>query len=156
MTVSGRATGFATANIRQFSRELTLYLPAPPHRVWSAFTIDIDRWWNYRLRDRTRCLIEPEVGGRWIQSWDNGGALFGTFTVWDPPHLLVATGPLAMTRAAHNVLELQFREADGGEATEMTVRHHAFGDFDEDTGEIYEAGWRELFGVSLREHLAQR
>jgi uncharacterized protein YndB with AHSA1/START domain len=143
----------ATA-IRHFSYEVAFQLPAPVPRVWTAFTLDIDRWWNYRLRDRTRCIIEPEVGGRWIQAWDSGGALFGTFTVWDPPHLLMVTGALAMTRPAQNVLELQFGEIDGG--TEVTVRHRAFGDFDHDAGEMYEAGWRELIGVSLRQHLTRR
>jgi uncharacterized protein YndB with AHSA1/START domain len=149
-----RKTDTVAPAMRQFSYELAFYLPAPPPRVWSAFTLDIDQWWNYRLRDRARCLIQPEVGGQWIQAWDNGGALFGTFTVWDPPHLLVVAGPLAMMRPAHNVLEVQFGAVDGG--TEVTIRHHSFGDFDADTGEIYEAGWQELIGVSLRDHLARR
>src|SRR4051812_34021950 len=103
---------------------MAVYLPAPPNRAWAAFTLDVDHWWTYRLRDRTRCVIEPYVGGRWLQEWDNGGALFGTFTVWDPPTMLCLIGPLAMTRPAHNLLEFHFEPADQG--TRLTVRHEAF------------------------------
>lgn len=148
---AGSTSGGPLPALRQFTLDLAIHLPAPPPRVWSALTLDIDRWWNYRLRERARCIIEPEVGGRWVQAWDSGGALFGTFTVWDPPHLLVVTGQLAMTGPAHNVLELRLAGAGGG--TEVTVRHDAFGRFDADAGAIYEAGWRELLGVSLRRHL---
>ncbi len=141
------------ATLQHFAYEQTIYLPAPPPKVWAAFTLDIDHWWSYRLRDRTRCTIETRVGGRWMQEWDNGGALFGNFTVWDPPKLLCVTGPLAMTRPAHNLLEFQFDAADTG--TQVTIRHEAFGTFDPDTGDMYASGWRELIGRSLHSYLSR-
>ena len=137
------------ATLRAFDYEVNVYIPAPPARVWAAFTLDIDHWWTYRLRDRTRCKIEPFVGGRWTQEWDSGGALFGHFTVYDPPHLLVVTGPLAMSKPATNVLEFIFEPADTG--TKITIHHQAFGDLDPDTEEIYANGWKELIGASLFE-----
>jgi len=139
--------------LRHFSYETVIFLPAPTNRAWAAFTLDVDRWWTYRLRDRTRCVIEPYVGGRWLQEWDNGGALFGTFTVWDPPQLLCLTGPLAMTRPAHNLLEFHFEPADSG--TNLTVRHEAFGGFEAGTDEMYANGWRELIGGSLHSYLSR-
>ena len=139
--------------MRQFAYEVSFYLPAPPTRVWISLVHDIDRWWSYRLRDRTRVIIEPEVGGRWMQQWDNGGALFGVFTVFDPPHLLCVTGPLAMTRPAQNWLEFSFAEADTG--TKLKLRHQAWGDFDADTAEIYESGWQELIGTALYEYVTR-
>jgi uncharacterized protein YndB with AHSA1/START domain len=146
-------TPAAPPALEQFAYELSLYLPAPPPRVWAAFTLDIDHWWSYRLRDRTRCIIEPQVGGRWMQEWDNGGALFGNFTVWDPPKLLCVTGPLAMTRPAYNLLEFQFDAADTG--TQVTIRHEAFGTFEADTAEMYANGWRELIGRSLHAYVSR-
>lgn len=141
----------AGLDLNQFSYELSIYLPAPPPKVFGAFVNEIDRWWTYRLRDRTRCTIEPWVGGRWLQEWDNGGALFGNFTVFDPPRLLCLAGPLAMSRAAVNLLQFQFDPADTG--TSITISHQAFGDFDPDTAEIYRNGWDELIGSSLRDYL---
>jgi uncharacterized protein YndB with AHSA1/START domain len=151
----GLPAAHPASTLRQFSYRIEVELPAPPHQVWAAFTLEIDRWWNYRLRARTRCRIDPTVGGLWIQEWDNGGAVFGTFTVWDPPHLLVLTGSMAMTRPAHNVLEVHFAPAPG-DATTLAVEHHSFGAFAAGTGAMYEAGWRELVGESLRAHLARR
>lgn len=139
--------------VQHFAYTSVIHLPAPPSRCWAAFTLDIDQWWTYRLRDRTRCTIETFVGGRWMQEWDGGGALFGTFTVWDPPHLLCVTGPLAMSRPAHNLLEFQFEAA--GDGTDVAIRHEAFGDFDGDTGEMYANGWRELIGGSLNNYLSR-
>lgn len=148
---SAAADGFV---MQHFEYEVNIFLPVPPPRLWAAFTLDIDRWWTYRLRDRTRCKIEPFVGGRWTQEWDSGGALFGHFTVYDPPHVLAVTGPLAMTRPAHNVLEFIFDAADTG--TRMTVHHEAFGAFDAGTDEIYANGWKDLIGVSLYNFVSPR
>jgi uncharacterized protein YndB with AHSA1/START domain len=144
----GGAPGF-----RRFSYEVSFFLAAPPTKVWIALVHEIDRWWTYRLRDRTRCVIEAQVGGRWMQEWDNGGALFGTFTVFDPPSLLCVTGPMAMTRPAHNWLQFSLAPVEGG--TTLTLVHDAVGDFDADTGDIYESGWQELIGTALRAWLAR-
>ena len=143
-------TGF---HLEHFAYETAIFLPVTPNKAWAAFTLDIDRWWTYRLRDRTRCVIEPYVGGRWLQEWDNGGALFGNFTVWDPPQLLCLTGPLAMTRPAHNLLEFHFEGTQEG-GTNLTVRHEAFGAFEAGTDEMYANGWRELIGSSLHSYLS--
>jgi uncharacterized protein YndB with AHSA1/START domain len=145
-----RLAPFALAH---FAAEQQIFLPAPPARAWAAFTLEIDHWWTYRLRDRTRCTIEPFVGGRWMQEWDNGGALFGNFTVWDPPRLLMVVGPLAMTRPAHNLLEFHFEPTDGG--TQVLIRHEAYGVFDDDTEEMYANGWRDLIGGALHAHLSR-
>jgi uncharacterized protein YndB with AHSA1/START domain len=139
--------------LRHFSYEIGIFLPAPPPKVWAAFTLDLDHWWTYRLRERTRCIIEPGVGGRWVQAWDSGGALFGTFTVWDPPRLLVLDGPLAMTTPAHNRLEFEFAPVES--ATKLWIRHRAYGDFDVDAEATYVNGWRELIGSSLHEYLSK-
>jgi uncharacterized protein YndB with AHSA1/START domain len=136
-------------DLNQFSYELSIYIGAPPPKVFGAFVNEIDRWWTFRLRDRTRCTIEPWVGGRWMQEWDNGGALFGNFTVFDPPRLLCIAGPLAMSRAAQNLLQFEFDPADTG--TSVVITHQAFGDFDPDTAEIYRNGWDELIGSALRD-----
>lgn len=136
---------------RRFAYAVDFFLPAPPTRVWIALVHEIDRWWTYRLRDRTRVVIEPEVGGRWIQEWDNGGALFGTFTVFDPPRLLCITGPMAMTRPAHNWLQFSLEPVADG--TKLTLQHDAVGDFDADTGDIYESGWQELIGSALHAYV---
>ena len=138
---------------QRFSYEVSFYLPAPPPKVWVSFVQEIDRWWSYRLRDRTRVTIEAEVGGRWMQQWDSGGALFGTFTVFDPPSLLCVTGPLAMTRPAFNWLEFAFDAADAG--TKLTLRHQAMGEFDPDTASIYENGWQELIGTAFYDYLTR-
>jgi len=152
MDEPGTALQAEAFTLRHFSYELGIYVAAPPPKVWQALTLDIDHWWNYRLRDRTRCIIEPGVGGRWMQAWDSGGALFGTFTVWDPPHVLVVSGPLAMTKPAHNRLEFELVPADTG--TKVWVRHQAYGDFDADTPEIYANGWNELIGQSLYNYVS--
>lgn len=124
-----------------------VFLPVPPPRAFAAFANDIDSWWGYRLRDRARCTIEARVGGRFTQEWDNGGMLFGEFTVWDPPSLIVLRGPLTMTRPVLNTVEFLFEPAPDG--THLSVTHRAVGDLEAGDRDLYESGWRELLGDGL-------
>jgi uncharacterized protein YndB with AHSA1/START domain len=145
------ATASGSPPLRSFSLEVPFFLPAPPTHVWQALVDDVDRWWTYRLRERTRIVLEGRVGGQWRQEWDNGGALFGTIVVFDPPRLLSVTGALAMTEPAENRVDVELEAVHGG--TRVVVRHAAFGLFDEGAGAIYESGWRELIGSALALHL---
>jgi uncharacterized protein YndB with AHSA1/START domain len=133
---------------------LRVFLPAPPPIVFGAFQGHVDRWWGYRLRERARVVVEPRVGGRFAQEWDNGGALFGHFTVWDPPQLIVLTGPLAMTRPVLNTVELHF--ADVPDGTQLEITHRAVGDLEADAREMYASGWQELFGSDLHRFVSSR
>lgn len=140
-------------DLRSFAVDVSVFLPVHPRRCFVAFTTEIDRWWTYRIRDGARSVIEPQAGGRWLQAWENGELLFGTFTLWDPPQRVRVAGPLAMDGFAHNVVDFSFAEADGG--TRVNVAHRAIGDFDPSAAELYRTGWHELLDGPLRDHLAR-
>lgn len=133
--------------------DVTVFLPVPPVRAFTSFLNDVDHWWTYRVRDRARCILEPEIGGRWMQTWDNGGSLFGIITVIDPPQMIRVQGPLAMTGAAMNVVDFIFEEAPDG--THLIVQHRGFGDIEEGSAEMYESGWHELLGESFHAWLSR-
>lgn len=70
-----------------------------PELAFRVFTEEIDQWWRrglqYRVAGRRRGFIhiEPEVGGRLFESWEDehGTHVFenGRVTAWEPPARLV-------------------------------------------------------------------
>lgn len=136
-----------TFAVETFAFEVAFFLPVPHQRAYNTFVNEVDHWWSYRMHERARCILEPEVGGRWMQTWDNGGALFANVLLIDPPRLLRVGGPLAMTRPAHNVVDFAFEPITDG--TTLTVSHRGYGELEDEAGQMYLAGWQELIGESF-------
>ena len=147
------SAGDAPATSSTLCVEIAFFLPVPQQKAYTLFLNDVDHWWTYRVRDRARCELEPVVGGRWMQSWDGGGALFAIFTVVDPPQLVRISGPLAMTKPAVNVVDFVFEPLPDG--TRLTVLHRAFGDLEPGSEEMYESGWKELIGESFHAYVSR-
>lgn len=77
--------------------ERLITIAAPPERVWKAWVEEMNAWWTkpyYNDHDRvTGLLLEPRLGGRYIEEWgENGeGFLIGQVTEWLPPARLAYT-----------------------------------------------------------------
>ena len=73
----------------------TVSIAVAPAEAFAIFTEQIDAWWRRGPRfrnapgDRGFIRIEPGVGGRVFESFDNRVVEVGRATVWDPPRRLV-------------------------------------------------------------------
>jgi uncharacterized protein YndB with AHSA1/START domain len=87
--------------------------------------------------------LEPWPGGRWYRDLgSNAGHLWGHVQVIKPPTLLEITGPLFMSYAA--VSHVQYRLAEQGRGTRLTLLHTAVGDISAEHREGVVKGWEHI------------
>jgi uncharacterized glyoxalase superfamily protein PhnB len=61
-----------------------------PHTAFTAFTAEIDQWWGngpIDAWDSSRCIgrrLEPGVGGRLLELYEDDALELGRVTVWEP------------------------------------------------------------------------
>ena len=128
--------------------ELTVAIAAPPDRVWHVLTERADAWWAHRHRPDATVRLDAVPGGTFRQEWAGGGLVLASVLLAEPPSTLRMAGQLAMTRAAHNLVEITLQPDGAG--TRLALLHTGFGDLDHDTERQYESGWGELVGTRLR------
>lgn len=87
--------------------------------------------------------LEPWPGGRWFRDLgDNTGHLWGHVQVIKPPTLLEIHGPLMMSYAA--VSHVQYRLAEQGARTRLTLTHRAFGPIAQEHRDGVAEGWQYI------------
>ena len=112
----------------------TIRVKAPVAHAFEVFTNGLARWWPRdhgvgKLPIRT-VLIEPRLGGRWLEiSEDGTETAVASIILWEPPHRLVMLWqinaqwkPDAKMKSEVDVRFL----ADGAEATTVELVHHKF------------------------------
>ena len=89
--------------------ERTIIIAATPERVFQAWVEEMNQWWTkpyYNDHERIHGLVmEPKLGVRYIEKWDEngGGFLIGIVVEWLPPLRLAYTGANASGQAlAHS------------------------------------------------------
>jgi uncharacterized protein YndB with AHSA1/START domain len=108
---------------------VALRIAAPPSRVFTAFTAEIDQWWHpnglFQLNGRSdgRLAIEAGPGGRIVEAYPDGGRFeVGHVRVWDPPDRLVFSWRAASFPADRET-EVHVRFEDAGGGTRVVVEH---------------------------------
>ena len=104
-----------------------------PITAFQIFTEEIDRWWRpgpinwYDAYRAVGIRIEPGVGGRWIEVYDDAGGdvlEIGHVTVWEPGKRLV----LHYRDGGHELdgteVEVRFEAIDGG--TRVVLEHRGW------------------------------
>ena len=136
--------------------ERTFTVPVTPERAFSVFTSEMAAWWPREYtwaKDALETIgIEPEEGGRCFERGPHGFACdWGRVTEWDPPRRLAFLWQISPTRAPEpnperaSEVEVRF-EADGTEATRVTLEHRVFSNHGEGAAEYRTAmdsakGW---------------
>jgi uncharacterized protein YndB with AHSA1/START domain len=112
----------------------TVRVPVPPDVAFELFTADIGTWWRpgpHSLADHRRAtgmVIEPGVGGRWLEVWDadaGEGYEHGRVLAWEPGRrLLLAYRHDALPPEPATEIEVRFEPVDGG--TRVTLEHRGW------------------------------
>jgi uncharacterized protein YndB with AHSA1/START domain len=130
--------------------EKSIVVAAKPDRVWRAWTGEIAKWWTkpyfIDAERATGLTLEPQVGGRFMETWGDGGAgyLLGQVVEWLPPHRLAFTWSESDWAGASTVVKVKF-EPDG-QGTRVTLTHEGFERVPDGEGQRsgYTAGWGDL------------
>src|SRR5262245_49103922 len=110
--------------------ERTIAIAAPPERVWQALTGEIACWWGPEyLRDASRTrgmVIEPQVGGRLMESWGDHGAgyLIGHVVEWLPPQHLACTWMEKAWSGISTFVSIEL--SPDGQQTQVRLIHEGF------------------------------
>jgi uncharacterized protein YndB with AHSA1/START domain len=106
-------------------------IAVPPAEAFDFFTQQIESWWRRGPRfrnapgDRGFIRMEPGVGGRVFESFDDRVVEVGRATVWDPPKRLVFEWRNSNFAPAEKTeVEVRFEPTASG--TRVTVVHRGW------------------------------
>ena len=100
--------------------------------AFDKFTREIGQWWRpnalfaFSARKPGRLTMQPGVGGRLIETYDDGSELeIGRIKVWEPPsRLVVGWRPASFTEDQETEVHVRFDALDG--ETRVTVEHYGW------------------------------
>jgi uncharacterized protein YndB with AHSA1/START domain len=106
-------------------------IAVPPAEAFAFFTEKIEAWWRRGPRfrnapgDRGFIRMEPGVGGRLFESFDDRVVEVGRTTVWDPPRRLVFEWRNSNFAPAEKT-EVEVRFEPTATGTRVTVVHRGW------------------------------
>jgi DNA-binding transcriptional ArsR family regulator len=117
--------------------------------TFSALTKDPGAWWGHPMLrpEATGLRLEPHLGGLFIETWSNGGAVLAAVTQWATDRHLELTGPFHL---GLGIGVASFGLATDGVGTLLQFSFRAFGPIDPDRARIFSDGWRELLTGRLK------
>jgi uncharacterized protein YndB with AHSA1/START domain len=112
----------------------SIRVKAPIAHAFDVFTSGLTRWWPHNhgvgKRPIAQVLMEPRLGGRWIEiSEDGTETTVATIIRWEPPHQVVliwqVNAQWKPDAAMKSEVDVRFT-ADGPDATLVELVHHEF------------------------------
>lgn len=121
---------------KPMSANASVEVAVDPLTAFKAFTEEIGLWWvpgpiNYW--DSTRAVtnrIEPGVGGRFLEVYEDGALELGRITVWEPGSRLVYRSSVDETE-----VDIRFEAIDSG--TRVSVEHYVLPGGDVDAAALF-------------------
>ena len=117
-------------------------IDAPIGVVWRSLVEDVGAWWPHSFSDRPKITMEPWVGGRFMEEWDGGSALYALVTHMVTNARLTISGPMGM-RGARQYVKTYELSADG-DTTVVRTSASMLGDIDGELRTGYREGGEEL------------
>jgi uncharacterized protein YndB with AHSA1/START domain len=120
-----------------------------PEEAFRLFTDGIATWWPLGGRhslfdDAESVVLEGRIGGRLYEVSASGEeGLWGTVTVWDPPHRLAYTWHPGRGEEAAQEVEVTFVPDNGG--TKVELEHRGW-DRAPEKRASYDEGWNKVLG----------
>ena len=119
-------------------------------RVWRSLIEDVGAWWPHSFSDDPRITLEPWVGGRFIEEWSEGSALYAFVTHIVTGTRLTVSGSMGM-QGARQYVKTYTLEPDGARTRVRTVAS-MLGDISPELREGYTTGGVEVL-ASLKRYV---
>lgn len=132
---------------------------APAEKVFAALTGDLSGWWGFPFlinpEDASGVTIEPELGGKFYESWrDGGGVILGTVSRLKKNRRLVLQGYMSLPGPLCGIIDFELVPVSES-VTIVKLHHSAFGTFDWQANRHYEPGWKHLLGTRLKAYVEE-
>ncbi len=146
--------GDTNTQVSSLAIEQEVRINAPASKVFAALVGNIDGWWddNSRWEAYSRMTIEPQLGGRLLEEWNGGSAMFGIVTRLVPDKVLEITGNHGLEGAATGPILYDLSEQDG--VTTVKFSHYAIGMISERKRTGFTEGWGVLLN-NLKEFVEE-
>jgi len=127
--------------------------------TFAFFTARVNDWWPKRTHSlgqekSARIDFEPEVGGRFFETFDDGTEhQWGKVSVWDEPNRIVYSWHLSRPEEQATEVEITFT-ALGDSETRVDLVHSNWEKLGEDAEMAhgqYSGGWDHVFGECFGE-----
>jgi uncharacterized protein YndB with AHSA1/START domain len=136
-----------------FEVHAEIEIDAPPDVVWRSLIEDVGSWWPHTFQDGSRISLEPWIGGRFMEEWDGGGALYAVVTHLIAQTRLTTSGHMGMPGARQYVKTYELEPF--GERTIVRTTASTLGDISDERRENYRRGGLELLDA-LKAHAEHR
>ena len=126
----------------------------PVERAFEVFTAEIATWWPLRTHavdtdNPETVVMEGRVGGRLYERTAAGEEhLWGTLTIWEPPHRIVYSWHPG--RGVETAQEVEVTFTAEADATRVDVAHYGWDKLAggiEETLASYHEGWDKVIGL---------
>ncbi|SEQ16495.1 helix-turn-helix domain-containing protein [Piscibacillus halophilus] len=136
-----------------FKIEQEIKIKGSREEVFNALTTDISKWWTYSAfkGENTRLTLDATPGGLFMETNEDGGALWGTVTYVKENQELRLNGLLGMKGAVDSAYSYKLEE--DGEYTILKLSHHAVGLLDPEWHQMHDEGWQELLDEFLKDYV---
>lgn len=145
--LSAKILGPTRFESKGFVVEKEVVVKGTPDEVFDAFTGDVKPWWDHSFSKTPHAMvIEPEVGGRFYELFDEegNGVVHASVTFVDRGKKLIFKGPLGFqgTSALEMVHVFTF-EAEG-ESTRIRVQVRGVGEVADGVPEAIDGVWNHF------------
>jgi uncharacterized protein YndB with AHSA1/START domain len=142
-----------------FSIEHSVTVAGTPEAVFDAMTGDISGWWDHSFSGKPkRLVIEPRVGGAFLEIFDDAGngAQHATVTYVERGKHLRFVGPLGLAgQAIEMVHTLDFTPAAPG-MTQVKLTVRGFGEIDKEWPPIVDQTWNHFLVERFKPYMQAR
>jgi len=135
-----------------FEVHAEIEIDAPRDVVWRSLIEDVGSWWPHSFQDGTISL-EPWIGGRFMEEWEGGGALYAVVTHLVAGTLITTSGQMGMPGARQYVKTYELESV--GDRTIVRTTASTLGDISEERRENYRQGGLSLLDA-LKAHAEER
>ena len=122
--------------------EVEATIAATPETVFDALTANVGAWWTMTFQTGAAVTLEPREGGRFFETWEDGGVEYATVTRIKRGVLLAMRGAMGLSGPVDGEIVFMLAGTSGG--TVLSLTHHATGPIDAGTEEHYRFGWTML------------
>jgi DNA-binding transcriptional ArsR family regulator/uncharacterized protein YndB with AHSA1/START domain len=125
--------------------EAEIVIDADATQVWTALTDGVGQWWDHSFTDKPYAIVlEPFIGGRFYEQFDESGAgaLYATVTYIEPQRVLRTSGSMGMPGARQYVKT--YRLEPDGDRTIVRTNASMLGDIGTERITGYRDGGQKL------------
>jgi DNA-binding transcriptional ArsR family regulator/uncharacterized protein YndB with AHSA1/START domain len=134
--------------------EMEMIVKAPRERVFAALTDEYGNWWPHRYKPDSKCTCDARVGGRYGETFrDGGGAIYGEIVYFEPGRLVITTGPSSLAKGMSAYSRESVEDHPDGALYKRSMQ--MWGSISDDLETMFRDGTRLLMETALRNYVEQ-